>query len=45
MEFLGLCRWCGCALYRDGPVEWDDVYCNHEVQTELEEVIAVENLE
>ena len=45
MEFLGLCKWCGCPLYRDGPVEWEGVWCNHDVQTELlnEEVIHIED--
>ena len=38
MEFLGLCKWCGCPLFRDGPIEFDGVFCNHEVQTELMEV-------
>lgn len=44
MEFLGLCKFCGCPLYRDGPVEFEGVWCNHEVQTELEaEVITIED--
>jgi len=45
MELLGLCEWCGCPVYRDGPVEWEGVWCNHEVQTQLDEkeVIPVED--
>ena len=39
MEFLGLCKWCGCPLYRDGPVEWHDVWCSHEIQTEMDEEV------
>jgi hypothetical protein len=46
MEFMGLFKWCGCALYRDGRVEWDGLWCIHEAQTELdEEVTHVEDSE
>ena len=34
-ELLGMCKWCGCPLYRDGPVEWEGVWCNHDAQTEF----------
>jgi hypothetical protein len=44
MGFLGLCKFCGCPLYRDGPIEFEGVWCNHEVQTELDaEVTTIEN--
>ena len=46
MEFMGLCKWCGCALYRDGPVESDGVWCIHEAQTELDkEEVHIEDSE
>lgn len=46
MEFLGLCRFCACPLYRDGPIEFEGVWCNHKVQTELDtEEITIENSE
>jgi hypothetical protein len=46
MEFLGLCKWCGCPICRDGPAaEWDGVWCNHEVIELDEEVIHIEDFE
>ena len=39
-EFIGFCKWCGCSLYWNGPVEWEEVWCRrHEAQTELEEAV------
>lgn len=40
MELLGLCKWCGCPISRDGPlVEFEGVWCAHDVQTELDEEV------
>ena len=39
MELLGMCRWCGCPVYRDGPVEFEGVWCDHEVQTGVDEEV------
>lgn len=39
-DFLGLCAHCGCAVYRDGPIEFEGVYCNHKLPTR-EEVITI----
>jgi len=44
MEFLGLCKWCGCPLYRDGPVELDGVWCNHQ-DSEGREVTRSESVD
>jgi hypothetical protein len=45
-ELIGLCMWCGCPVYSDGPVDFEGVWCNHEVQTELDtEVTRIEALE
>jgi len=38
-ELLGMCRWCGCPVYRDGPVEFEGVWCNHEIQTGVDEEV------
>jgi len=40
MEQLGLCKWCGCPMCRDVPlVEFEGVWCNHEMQTEMDEEV------
>jgi hypothetical protein len=36
-ELIGLCMWCGCAVYSDGPVEFENHWCDHAVQIGLEE--------
>ena len=43
-KFIGFCEWCGCPYYRDGPVEWDGVWCNHSVQTEVDEEVTHETV-
>jgi hypothetical protein len=43
-EFIGFCMYCGCPVCRDGPIEFEGVFCNHEVQTELDtEVTTIED--
>ena len=43
-ELIGLCMWCGCPVYSDGPVDFDNVWCNHEIFNG-EEVRKVEDYE
>ena len=38
---LGLCVYCGYEIYPDEPQEFEGVFCNHGVQTELSEVKEV----
>jgi hypothetical protein len=35
--FLGLCVVCGCKIYSDWIEQFDGHYCNHELQTNLDE--------
>jgi hypothetical protein len=37
-ELIGLCIWCGCSIYSDGPVDFENVWCSHEIQIGLEEM-------
>ena len=35
--FLGLCAVCGCKIFSDWIEQFDGNYCNHEIQTNLDE--------
>jgi hypothetical protein len=35
--FLGTCSGCGCKIYSDWIEEFEGHYCNHEIQTTLDE--------
>lgn len=34
--FLGICAGCGCRIFDDYIEEFDEYFCNHEIQTTLE---------